>query len=51
MPYKIQGNKVMHQKGGKWIMKQQTKSHENALKAMKLLQAIEHNPKFKPRKK
>ncbi len=42
MPYKISGNKVMHQKGGKWSVKQTCSSHENAIKALSLLQGLEH---------
>jgi len=49
MPYKIIGNKVMHKKGGKWTVKQTCKSHANAVKAVRLLQGIEHG--MKPRKK
>ena len=41
MPYKISGNKIMHQKGGKWSVKQTATSHENAVKALGLLQGLE----------
>lgn len=37
MPYKVEKNKVMHKKGGKWSVKQVCTSHENAVKAVKLL--------------
>jgi hypothetical protein len=49
MPYKIVGNKVMHKKGDKWTVKQTCKSHENAVKAVRLLQGVEHG--MKPRKR
>ena len=42
MPYKIEGNKVLHFKDGKWSVKQVCKSHANAVKALRLLQAVEH---------
>lgn len=42
MPYKVEGNKVMHKKGGKWKVKQVCSSHENAQKAMRLLRGVEH---------
>ena len=42
MPYKVEGKNVLHEKGGKWSIKQKCSSHENALKAMRLLQGIEH---------
>ena len=42
MPYKVMGKAVYHQKGGKWVKKQQCSSHENALKAVRLLQGVEH---------
>jgi len=32
----------MHFKNGKWSVKQVAKSHENAMKAMALLQGLEH---------
>ena len=49
MPYKRVGKKVMHKKGGKWLVKQTAKSVKNAKAAIKLLNAIEHG--FKPSKK
>jgi len=36
------GNKVYHQKGGRWSVKQECGSHEAAIKALHLLQGIEH---------
>ena len=42
MPYKIVGNKIYHKKGGKWKVKQTCKSHANAVKALRLLQGLEH---------
>jgi len=46
MPYKRQGNKVLHYKNGKWSVKQTCSSPEAAKKAIRLLQAIKHG--FKP---
>ena len=42
MPYKVIGRAVMHFKNGKWSVKQMAKSRKNALKAMRLLEGIEH---------
>jgi len=42
MPYMVKGSAVYHKKGSKWTKKQQCKSHENAVKAMQLLQMKEH---------
>lgn len=42
MPYKVQGNKVLHKKGGKWSVKQTCSSPTNAKKAMRLLHGIKH---------
>lgn len=50
MPYKVQGKNLLHKKNGKWSVKQHCTSHANAIKAMHLLQAKEHNPDFEPRK-
>ena len=47
MPYKVKGKAVYHLKNGKWSKKQQCSSHENALKAMRLLHGVEHG--MKPR--
>jgi len=37
MPYRVSGNKVLHKKAGKWSVKQTCSSHENAVKAVRLL--------------
>ena len=50
MPYRVVGRNLEHEKDGKWSVKQRCKSHENALAAMRLLQAKEHNPNFKEKK-
>ncbi len=42
MPYKIDGNNVLHQINGKWKIKQRCGSHSAAMAAMRLLQGIEH---------
>jgi len=42
MPYKIVGKKVMHQKGGKWAVKQTCSSPAAAKKAVNLLRGVEH---------
>ena len=42
MPYKIVGKNLMHYKNGKWSVKQHCTSHANAVKAMRLLQGLEH---------
>lgn len=42
MPYKVEGNNLMHFKNGKWSVKQRATSHENAVKAMRLLEGLEH---------
>ena len=39
MPYKQDGKKVMHKKGGKWSVKQTCKSAANAKAAIRLLHA------------
>jgi len=43
MPYKFGPNmmSIMHQKGGKWKIKQHCTSVENCKKAMRLLQGLE----------
>ena len=41
MPYKVEGKNLMHYKGGRWKVKQHCTSHENAIKAMKLLRGLE----------
>lgn len=49
MPYKIEGNKVLHLKNGKWSVKQTCSSHQNAMEAMRLLNALDHG--YEPKKK
>ncbi len=49
MPYRVRGKNVQHLKNGRWITKQRATSVEKAKAAMRLLEAIEHNPDFKPR--
>lgn len=49
MPYKVVGSKVMHQKGGKWSIKQRCTSPANAKAAVRLLRGVEHG--MVPRKK
>jgi hypothetical protein len=46
MPYKLDGNNIMHQVNGKWKVKQKCASHESAVSAMRLLQGIEHGWKL-----
>lgn len=41
MPYKVIGSKIMHQKDGKWSIKQTCSSPANAKKAMALLEGLE----------
>jgi len=41
MPYRIQGNKILHLKGGKWKVKQTCKNRANAIKALGLLEGLE----------
>ena len=42
IPYKRVGNVVYHKKGGKWSVKQKTKSPANAQKTLNLLRGIGH---------
>lgn len=49
MPYRIEGKNVLHYKGGHWKIKQRCSSHENAVKAVRLLHGVEHG--MKPRRK
>jgi len=42
MPYKIKNSTIYHKKGNKWSVKQTCSSHENAVKALGLLQGLEH---------
>jgi hypothetical protein len=41
MPYKCEGKNLMHQKNGKWSIKQHCSSEENCKKAMGLLEGLE----------
>jgi len=41
VPYKVEGSNVLHEKDGKWTVKQHCKSHQAALRAMRLLYGIE----------
>jgi len=41
MPYKRVGRKVMHQKGGKWSVKQVCKTPAAATRVIKLLRGLE----------
>lgn len=50
MPYKVKGSAVYHKKGTHWTKKQQCGSPEKARAAMRLLEAVEHDPDFKTRK-
>lgn len=47
MPYKIEGNKVMHFKNGKWSVKQTCSSAKNAKAAVRLLYGVEGGMKPK----
>jgi hypothetical protein len=51
MPYKVSGNKVLVNKGGKWITKQTCKSHAAAEAAVRLLRGIKHGMKPREQKK
>lgn len=42
MPYKVEGSNLLHRVDGKWSVKQHCDNHENAVKAMQLLQGLEH---------
>ena len=42
MPYRRNGSKVMHKKGGKWKVKQTCSSPSAAQKAINLLRGVEH---------
>ena len=50
MPYKRKGKVIYTKSSGTWKKKQTCKSVENAKKAFRLLQGIEHGT-LKPRKK
>lgn len=43
MPYKRVGRKIYSKRTGKWKLKQTATSTDNAKKAMRLLNMIEHN--------
>lgn len=53
MPYKREGKRILHQKGGKWVTKQICKSIAAAKAALRLLYGIEAGwkPTGKKRKK
>ncbi len=51
MPYRCDGNKLMHKKNGEWSVKQTCTSHANCLKAAGLLYALEANPDMKLKSK
>lgn len=42
MPYKVVGKNVYHKKGGKWKIKQRSKSAASAKRAKRLLYAVDH---------
>jgi len=42
MPYKVIGKKLLHYKSGHWSVKQTAHNHDNAVKAMHLLEGIKH---------
>jgi Zn/Cd-binding protein ZinT len=50
MPYKIKGKQLLHFKHGSWTVKQTASTHDKAVKAMHLLQGIEHGWVPKKRK-
>lgn len=45
MPYKVIGKNLWHRKGGYWSIKQRCRSHDNALKAKRLLESLEKGGK------
>jgi len=49
VPYKREGKKVLHKKGGVWKVKQVARSVENAEKAIRLLRGLEHGMKRRKR--
>ena len=49
MPYKVVGNKVLHNINGQWTIKQTASSHTKALRTVHLLQGIDHG--WKPTNK
>lgn len=42
MPYRREGNKIYSKASGKWKLKQTCTSIKNAIKALGLLQGLEH---------
>ena len=51
MPYKRKGKVIYHKKGNHWTVKQTASSIENAKKALRLLQGVEHGWKPTGKKK
>lgn len=51
MPYKLIGRTIYTKSSGKWKKKQTCTTLENAKKAMRLLEAIEHGTLKQPRSK
>lgn len=47
VPYKRQGNKVMHYKNGRWSVKQKCSSPSNAMAAIRLLHSKGYGDKEK----
>lgn len=47
MPYRCKDNVLQHKVNNEWKTKQTCKSHENCVKAMGLLFALEKNPDYK----
>ncbi|MFA5695987.1 MAG: hypothetical protein WC917_00780 [Bacilli bacterium] len=45
MPYRCEGSNLMHQKNGKWSIKQKCSSPENCKAAMRLLYMVENGGK------
>lgn len=45
MPYKISGKDVFHKVGTSWKLKEHTRSHKNAIKAVRFLYGLEHGMK------
>jgi len=42
MPYKIEGNKILHKVNNRWRVKQVASSPEKAMATVRLLQGVEH---------
>lgn len=51
MPYKIIGTTIYTKSSGEWRKKQTCKSVENAKRALRLLEALEHGTLKRPRNK